>query len=132
MHDYDFRCKDCRTRFTVTVATYAEYDALTPSCPSCGSMSLSRLISGVSIPRSSRDFTKLSSNEMLNVFESGESKQVGQMFQQFGDQFGGASPDEALPYHDAAKQLLAGKSMDAVERSLAEATQPPPSTAVED
>ncbi|NOG51025.1 MAG: hypothetical protein HND48_17470 [Chloroflexi bacterium] len=27
MHDYDFRCKDCRTRFTVTVATYAEYDA---------------------------------------------------------------------------------------------------------
>ncbi|NOG51026.1 MAG: hypothetical protein HND48_17475 [Chloroflexi bacterium] len=72
-------------------------------------MSLSRLISGVSIPRSSRDFTKLSSNEMLNVFESGESKQVGQMFQQFGDQFGGASPDEALPYHDAAKQAPSRK-----------------------
>jgi putative FmdB family regulatory protein len=132
MHDYDFRCKDCRTRFTVTVATYAEYDALTPACPSCGSEKLSRLITGVAIPRSGRDFTKLSSDEMLNVFESGDSRQVGQMFQQFGDQFGGASPDDALPYHDAAKQLMAGKSMDTVERNLAEATGPASTTSADD
>lgn len=124
MHDYDFRCKECRTRFTITVATYAEYDALTPVCPACGSTSVSRLITGVAIPRPERDFTQLSSNEMLNVFESGDSKQVGQMFQQFGDEFGGASPEQAVPYHDAAKQLLKGESIDKVERNLAAATQP--------
>ncbi len=132
MHDYDFRCKQCRTRFTVTVATYAEYDALSPTCPSCGSASLSRLITGVAIPRASRDFTKLSSDEMLSVFESGDAKQVGQMFEQFGDQFGGASPQEALPYHDAAKQLMAGKSLESVERSLAEATQSSPPKPADD
>ncbi len=123
MHQYDFRCKDCKHRFALYARTYAEYDALTPSCPNCGSEALSRLITKVAIQRPERDFTSLSSNEMLNVFESGDSKQVGQMFQQFGDQFGGASPEQAVPYHDAAQKLLRGESMEKVERDLSAATQ---------
>lgn len=119
MHQYDFRCKACKHRFSIYARTYAEYDAMTPVCPECGSTELSRLINKIAIQKPSRDFTRMSSNEMLNVFESGDSKQVGQMFQQFGDQFGGASPEEALPYHDAAKKLMRGESMDKVERDLA-------------
>ncbi len=128
MHQYDFRCKNCKTRFSIHARTYAEYDAMTPACPQCGSTALSRLITKVAIQRPERDFTKMSSNEMLGVFESGDSKQVGQMFQQFGDQFGGASPQDAVPYHDAAQKLLRGESMDKVERDLAASTPPPSST----
>lgn len=128
MHQYDFRCKDCKNRFSIHARTYAEYDAMTPACPACGSTSLSRLITKVAIQRPERDFTKMSSNEMLNVFESGDSKQVGQMFQQFGDQFGGASPADAVPYHDAAQKLLRGESMEKVERDLAASTPPPSGT----
>lgn len=119
MHQYDFRCKDCKTRFSVYARTYAEYDEMTPTCPQCGSTSLSRLITKVAIQRPERDFTKMNSGEMLNVFESGDSKQVGQMFQQFGDQFGGASPEQAVPYHEAAQKLMRGESMEKVERDLA-------------
>jgi putative FmdB family regulatory protein len=128
MHQYDFRCKDCKTRFSIHARTYSEYDAMTPACPQCGSTSLSRLITKVAIQRPERDFTKMNSNEMLGVFESGDSKQVGQMFQQFGDQFGGASPADAVPYHDAAQKLLRGESMEKVERDLAASTPPPSST----
>ncbi|MBK8139102.1 MAG: hypothetical protein IPK52_25340 [Chloroflexi bacterium] len=125
MHQYDFRCKACQHHFSIHARTYAEYDSMSPACPNCGSTLLARLINKVAIQKPSRDFTRLSSGEMLNVFESGDSKQVGQMFQQFGDEFGGASPQQAVPYHDAAQKLLRGESMEKVERDLAASTPPP-------
>jgi len=125
MHQYDFRCKTCRQQFSLFARTYADYDSMTPACPNCGSTALARLIDRVAIQKPGRDYTKMDSSEMLNVFESGDSKQVGQMFQQFGDEFGGASPEQALPYHDAAQKLLRGESMEKVERDLAASTPPP-------
>lgn len=125
MHQYDFRCKACKHTFSIYARNYAEYDAMTPACPECGGAVLSRLINKVAIQKPGRDFTRMSSGEMLNVFESGDSKQVGKMFQQFGDQFGGASPEQALPYHDAAQKLMAGQSMDKVEKDLAAASKTP-------
>ncbi len=84
MPHYDFRCKSCRIRFSVSFQTYAEYDLATPSCPDCGSEELSRLITQVSIPRLDRDYGKMSSGEMLSVLESGDQDQVGEMFKQVG------------------------------------------------
>ena len=51
---------------------------------------------------------------MLSVFDSGDSRQVGEMFSQVG----GTSPELGKQYHDAAEQLLKGKSMDGVEKDL--------------
>jgi putative FmdB family regulatory protein len=127
MHQYEFRCKSCRHRFSLSVQSYAEYDALTPTCPNCGSVELSRLIGQVAVQRPNRDYTKLGVNEIVSVFDSGDSRQVGEMFQQFGDQSGGSmSPGDALPYHDAASQLLKGETMEKVERDLAASTTPKP------
>jgi putative FmdB family regulatory protein len=129
MHSYDFRCKDCRTRYTLHVRSYADYDALVPTCPQCGSTQASRLIGKVAVKAPSRDYTSLSVNEMVSVFDSGDSRQVGQMFQQFGEKYGGGlSPEQALPYQETAKRLLDGESLDKVERDLS-ANPPPPPTA---
>ena len=123
MHSYDFRCKDCRTLYTLSVRSYQDYETLAPVCPQCGSERASKLINKVAIKATERDFTSLSSNEMVSVFDSGDSRQVGTMFQQFGDKFGGSlSPDQALPYQDAAQKLLNGESMEKVERDLSAST----------
>lgn len=114
MHSYDYRCKDCKTRFTLHYKTYKDYDAATPSCPECNSTALSRLIQSVSIQAQERDYTRLSSGEMLGVLESGDSRQVGEMFQQIG----GASPELGVPYHEATQRLLKGEKMDKVEKDL--------------
>lgn len=116
MPSYDFRCKACGTRFTLNYKTIRDYEDATQTCTTCGSADLSRLIQRVAIARPGRDYTRMSSNEMLSVFESGDSRQVGEMFQQVGG--GQLSPETAVPYHDATERLLRGEKMDSVERDL--------------
>lgn len=125
MPDYDFRCKTCKARFTLTYKTYEDYDHAVPACPECGSTELSRLIGRVAFKAPTRDYTRMSSGEMLNVFESGDSRAVGEMFQQIG----AGDPALGTQYHDATQRLLQGESMDSVERDLTtpEATAPAPS-----
>ncbi len=120
MHEYDFRCTQCSTRFTLRYKTYQDYDDATRMCPACGSTALSRLIRKVAIQRPERDYTRMSSNEMLSVFESGDSRQVGEMFQQIG----GTSPELAVPYHEATERLLSGEKIEKVERDIRAAMDP--------
>lgn len=124
MPSYDYRCKTCGTRFALFYKTYQAYDTAEKACPACGSLALDRVIDRVTIQKPGRDYTRMSSGEMLSVFESGDSRQVGEMFQQIG----GTSPETALPYHQATQQLLNGEKIDKVERDLRanEAQQPAP------
>lgn len=127
MPSYDFRCKSCKTRFTLDYASVADYESATPQCPECESENLSRLITQVAFKAPSRDFSRMSSQEMLSVFESGDSRAVGEMFQQVGAE----SPEMGAKYQDATQRLLKGESMDKVERDLqaqekAEKASPPP------
>lgn len=114
MPQYEFRCKNCQAEFAVDYASVRAYTEAVPTCPNCKSTELARLIKKVTLQPSTRDYTRMSSQEMLSVFESGDSRQVGEMFQQVG----GTSPELGAPYHDATKKLLAGESMDKVEREL--------------
>ncbi len=86
MPQYDFRCKTCRLRFTISFRTYAEYEVAVPKCPECESLELSRLISQVVVRKPSRDYGRMSSGEMLSVLESGDQNQVSEMFKQVGGQ----------------------------------------------
>ena len=84
MPEYDFRCKTCAHRFTLRFKTYAMVDDAAPLCPACNSAALNRLISRVAIAKASRDYSNMSSNEMLSVLESGEPGSVDEMFKQVG------------------------------------------------
>ncbi|MGB1287582.1 MAG: FmdB family zinc ribbon protein [Aggregatilineales bacterium] len=113
---YDFRCKKCRHEFDLSYETVSDYDAATPHCPNCEATTLSRLIKKVAVSAPSRDFSGMSSNEMLSVLDSGDGRQVGEMFKQIG----GAVPADAADYHDATQRLLNGESMTSVEKKLQE------------
>src|SRR5688572_13598846 len=119
MPAYDFRCNHCGEEFSLHFASIKAYETAPRLCPNCQSSDLNRLIRKVNVASVSRDFTRLNSQEMLSVFESGDSKQVGQMF----DQIGGTNPALGLEYHEATKRLLKGESMDNVESSLQEKQQ---------
>jgi putative FmdB family regulatory protein len=114
MPTYDYRCQDCGTRFSLFYKTYADYDEAVPQCPECKSSALSRLITSVRFSKPSRDYSSMSSEEMLSVLDSGDSRQVGEMFQQIG----GTSPEMGKDFHEATEQLLRGESMDKVEKNL--------------
>ena len=82
MPQYDFRCEACQLRFSVAYRTVAEYDAASLACPQCQSAGLSRVITDVAVSKAGRDYRKLSSGEMLSVLESGDQRQVKEMFNQ--------------------------------------------------
>lgn len=114
MPQYDYRCKQCGERFSLFYKTYADYDAAAPLCPNCESDQLARLITSVTVARPSRNYSKMNSNEMLSVLESGDSRQVGEMFQQIG----GSDPRLGKQYHDATQRLIGGETKDSVEQDL--------------
>lgn len=124
MPSYDYQCKDCGERFNLFYKTYAAYDAAEKACPHCSSVALSRIINRVNVAAPSRDYGKMSSGEMLSVLESGDSRQVGEMF----NQIGGADPRLGKDFHDTTKKLLDGESKDKVERDLQQSKKPPTST----
>lgn len=114
MPAYDFRCNNCEEEFALIYKSVASYAKATPACTNCQSEDLSRIIRKVNVAAVGRDYTRLDANEMLGVFESGDSKQVGKMF----DQIGGTNPALGAEYHEATKRLMKGESMDNVESSL--------------
>ncbi len=88
MPAYDYRCNVCGRKFALFYKSYKDYDAAaaanTQTCPNCGSHELTRLISRVAIARPGRDYAKMSSDEMLSVMEGGDSRELGRMMQQMG------------------------------------------------
>lgn len=124
MPAYEYKCKKCENRFSLFYKTYAAYDAAVPECPVCGNGELARLITSVALQRPARDYTSMSSQDMLSVLESGESRQVGEMFQQIG----GSDPALGADYHEATQKLLGGESMEKVEKDLQSHQKEPPAT----
>lgn len=114
MPSYEYRCKNCGARFALFFKTYADYDTAAPGCPNCASTDLAELISRVAIQKPGRDYSNMEANEMLSVLESGDSRQVGEMFEQIG----AGDPSLGKEYHDATQKLLKGESMEKVERDL--------------
>ena len=77
------------------------YDAAALRCPACNAADLSRTISSVAIPKADRNYSKMSSQEMLSVLESGETDQVDAMFKQVG----GSQAQRAKQSSDSADSV---------------------------
>lgn len=122
MPAYDYRCKQCGREFSLFYKSYRDYDAAEKRCPHCSSADLSRLIHQINVanPSSARNYTQMSSNEMLSVLESGDSRAVGEMFKQVGDSAGGSNV--GADYQHATERLLKGDSMEKVEKDLRSST----------
>lgn len=115
MPSYDYRCNHCGRSFALFYKSYKDYDAASPVCPHCQSADVTRRIRRVAISKPSRNLANLSSDEMLSVMEGGDSREVGQLFQQVGES-AGVDMDET--YQQATQQLLKGDSLEKVERDL--------------
>lgn len=126
MHAYDFRCKNCHTEFTLHYKSFKAYDEAAPQCSKCQSTDLARVINRINVTSPSRDYTTMDTNDMLGVFESGDSREVGKMF----DQIGGTSPELGAQYHEVTQRLLKGENMDKVEKSLQQRENDPKSNPV--
>lgn len=117
---YEYRCNVCGRKASFFYKTYKEYDAATEGhtqvCPNCGSRELTRLISRVAIAKPSRDYTNMSSNEMLSVMNGGDSRELGTMMQQLGQ-------DEVIndpAFGEVTERLIKGEDPGRIEADLSD------------
>jgi putative FmdB family regulatory protein len=113
---YEYRCNSCQRKVSLFYKSYRDFDAAegTRTCPNCGSMQLTRLISRVAIAKPTRDYSTMSSAEMLNVLEGGDSREVGQMMHQLGQ-------DQALndpAFGEATERLMKGENPERIDADL--------------
>jgi putative FmdB family regulatory protein len=114
---YEYRCNACGRPATFAFKTIAAYEAAQAAgltCPECGAVNLSRVIRRVTIAKPGRDYATLSSGEMLNVLEGGDTREIGRMFEQVGQ-------DEALAdptMREVGERLMNGESPGRIEADL--------------
>jgi len=115
---YDYRCNVCGRKAALFYKSYKDYDAASANhahtCPHCGSHDLIRLISRVAIQKPSHNYSKMSSNEMLSVLEGGDSREVGRMMHEVGQ-------DEAVSdpaFGEITKRLMKGDDPGRIEADL--------------
>jgi putative FmdB family regulatory protein len=117
MPAYEYRCNSCKRKVSLFYKSYKDYDVASETghvCPNCGSTDLTRVIGRVAVQRPSRDFTKMSSDDMLSVLEGGDSREVGRMMHQLGQ-------DEAVEdpmMQEVAGRLMKGDDPEHIERDL--------------
>ncbi len=114
MPNYEYRCKKCKHRFSLSYKTYEDYDKAESTCPQCGSAELSHLITGVILKKPSHDYTTMAPEEMLSVMDSGDSRQMGELFQQVGGEETVTDPQ----FHEVTERLLKGESINRIEKDL--------------
>jgi putative FmdB family regulatory protein len=115
---YEYRCQTCGSVSAFTYKSVSDYDTARESlvCAACSSDALTRVISRVAISKPGRDYAKMSSDEMLSVFEGGDAREVGRMIHEVG---GDAALNDPHMAH-AARRLMDGDSPAKVEKDLTE------------
>lgn len=93
MPQYEFRCNSCGARFVVSYKTFKDYETASNRCLECGVADVTRVFTQVAIGKSNRDYSKMSSGEMLSILESGDQRQVDRLFRQVGE----TSPQKPSP-----------------------------------
>lgn len=118
MPSYDYRCNSCGRKSTHFYKSYKDYDAAaaaqSTTCPHCGSTQLARVISRVAIPKPGRNYSGMNSQDMLSVLESGDSRDVGDMFHEVG---GDAALNDPA-FGEITDRLRKGDSPENIERDL--------------
>ncbi len=119
MPAYDYRCKDCRRRFTLSYKSIAAYTAATPQCPKCHSTNLTRIIRRVQVLHS--DESRLDALEGmadLDNLENADPQALGAVMRKMSSEMG---EDLGPEFNEVVGRLEAGESPEAIENKMGDA-----------
>lgn len=121
---YEYRCLDCRKRFSVFL-TYAEYGVKPVACTHCGSQNIQRKIGKVRIARGSESSLEdLSDPSNLEGLED-DPRALGKMMRKLSKETGEELPPE---FNEVVDRLESGQSPEDIERDLPELGSESPET----
>ena len=121
MPNYEYRCKDCKRRFSVFM-TYKEYGEKENLCVHCGSKNVTRLIGRIRIAKSEESrLENLADPAALEGLED-DPVALGRMMRRMSGEMGEEMPPE---FGEVVDRLESGQSPDEIERDLPELADDP-------
>lgn len=111
---YDFRCLNCKRRFSIFM-TYNEYGQSSVSCPNCASDQVQRRIGRVRVARS--DDSRLEDMADPSALEGLEDdpRALGRMMRKMSSEMG---EDLGPEFHEVIDRLEKGQSPEDIEKAI--------------
>lgn len=113
---YEYRCGDCRTRFSMLVYRFNPPEG--PPCKRCGGTNTRRLISTVSVVRSEESrIDDLSDPSMLDGLDENDPRSIGRWMRKMSDEMG----EELGPeFDEIVGRMEAGEDLESIEQRMEE------------
>ncbi|HVU11664.1 MAG TPA: FmdB family zinc ribbon protein [Phototrophicaceae bacterium] len=115
---YEYRCNGCGRKAALFYKSYKDYDQANAkhlhTCPHCGSRDLTRLISRVAIQKGDHNYAAMSSDQMLSVLNGGDSREVGRMMHELGQDQAVGDP----AFGEITDRLMKGEDPARIESDL--------------
>jgi putative FmdB family regulatory protein len=106
---YEYTCADCRRRVSLFYQTFSAAGAATPTCPNCGSLSLTRLVSRVfQLKSEDAQLEDLADPSSFGDLDENDPKSVARWARKLGSQMGEDLGDD---WGEMVDRLEAGEDM---------------------
>ncbi len=114
MPNYDFRCLNCKRRFTVFLS-YSEYGQKSVHCPHCSSDQVQRRIGRIRVARSEESrMENLADPSSLEGLED-DPRALGRMMRKMSNEMG---EDMGPEFDEVIGRLEAGQSPEDIEKEV--------------
>ena len=111
---YEYRCSNCRRRFTVLVRSFQPPEA--PPCEHCQSTATRRLVSRVALLRSEESrMESLADPSNLSGVDENDPASLGRWMRRMGSEMG---EDMGPEFSEMVERLEAGESPESIEAAL--------------
>lgn len=116
---YEYRCSQCRRRFSVFWRTYSAAEEGLPTCRYCGASDPQRLISRVRVLRSEESrMENLADPSALGDFDENDPKSIGRFMHKMMGEMGDEGGDLGPEFEEVVDRLEAGQDPEAIEREV--------------
>lgn len=116
---YEYRCGECRRRFSVFWRSFSDVNEDKILCKRCGSKEVSRLISRVRVVRSEESrLDDMADPSAWGDFDENDPKSMGRFMRRMMSEIGDEAGDLGPEFEEVVDRLEAGQDPEAIERDM--------------
>jgi putative FmdB family regulatory protein len=116
---YEYRCSECRRRFSIFWRTFAAAEGGAAACPRCGSEEVQRLVSRVRVVRSEESrLEDLADPSALGDFDEDDPRSMGRFMRRMMNEMGDEAGDLGPEFEEVVDRLESGQDPEEIEKEV--------------
>ncbi|MGC9356238.1 MAG: FmdB family zinc ribbon protein [Anaerolineae bacterium] len=116
---YEYRCLNCRRRFSAFWRTYSAAEEAEPKCTHCGSDRVKRLVSRIRVVRSEESrMEDLADPSAWGDFDENDPKSMGRFMRKMMDEMGDEVGDLGPEFEEVVDRLESGQDPEEIEKEV--------------